>query len=507
MMDDFRQAHLIIRADANSAVGTGHVMRCLALAQGLQERGGKVLFAGRIASLSLQERISNEGFKYVDIRRPFPKSDDLELMLSLVKKGGMGDAQWIVVDGYHFTADYTRRLREAGAKVLLIDDYAHQEQYQADLLLNQNLGSEELTYTVNSDAVMLAGSKYVLLRHEFLRQKGNDSRNIPTVANRILVTLGGSDPDNVSFKIIEALELLDLPLLEVKIIVGPANPHLELLERRLGQVAFKCELLDNVKDMVPLMKWADIAITAGGSTCWELAYLGVPALILSVAENQLGVVEGMAAAGAGWSCGRSQNLQTDRLAGKIESLCNDGSRRQAMARAGHTLVDGRGSGRVVERMVSFPFSFRLAVVDDSRQLFDWANDPVVRKVSFRGDAIGWEEHQRWLRSKLNDEDCLFWIVRGQGGQLVGQVRFDITGDEAVISISLSDVMRNKGQGSKVIKLACEKIFVDQQICLVKALVKTENRQSIISFERAGFTRGSEEIIHGVPAMEMSLRDQ
>lgn len=498
--------YLIIRADAGVTMGTGHVMRCLALAQGWQEREGKVLFAGRIPSHSLQGRIRNEGFNYVDIRRPYPEHDDLELMLSLIKKGGMSDSQWVVVDGYHFTADYARCLREAGAKVLVIDDYAHQAGYQADLLLNQNLGSQELSYTINSDATILAGSNYVLLRREFLSDKCRDTGR-PTVASHILVTQGGSDPENVTLKVIEALERVDLPQLKVKIIVGPANSNREMLKNLLSKVSFPGEVFPAVGDMVPLMKWADMAITAGGSTCWELAYLGVPALILTVAENQFGVAEGMAAAGAGWNCGRSQTVQIDRLAGMIEELCNDGPKRQAMAWAGQKLVDGWGAERVVERMVSFPFSFRAVRADDCRLLFDWANDPVVRKASFLGEAIGWEEHQQWLRRRLNDENCLFWIVRGQGGQPAGQVRFDIAGDEAVISISLSRAMRNKGQGSKVIKLACRKLFAKRQICLVKAFVKIEHRQSIISFERAGFTWVSEEIIHGVSAVEMSLMDQ
>lgn len=494
---------LIIRADADATMGTGHVMRCLALAGEWQAQGGKAVFAGKIAAPSLLERISNEGFDVVDVGRSFPDPADLELMLSLIKKSGTAGNQWVVVDGYHFTADYVGCLRAAGAMVLVIDDYVHHGQYQADLLLNQNFGSESLRYPVNPGAIILAGSKYVLLRSEFLREKRGDTE-VPTVAGHILVTLGGADPDNFTLKVIEALDLLNLPELEVKIVIGSVNPYYNLIKKRMARVSFKGELLANVSNMAPLMTWADLALTAGGSTCWEFAFLGVPIIIFVVSENQRGVAAGLDAAEAGLNCAASRGMRTDTLAGKIKSLLYDKSRRQRMAQSGRKIVDGQGAMRVVRKMLLFSFRFRPAIEDDCRQLFEWANDPVIRNTSFHSEAIGWEEHQAWFESRRADEKCLLWIVEDQEGRPAGQLRFDIFGKKAVISISLSETARNKGLGSKVIKAACRLIFNNHRISQVKALVKEENRSSVVCFEKAGFIRSATEIMHGVPAVLMLL---
>ncbi len=503
----FSKASLLIRADAAAAIGTGHVMRCLALAQGWRDRGGKVIFAGHIAGHSLRQRIKSEGFGWVEIARPFPDPADLDVILALLKENSKDHEQWVVVDGYHFTADYTSCLREAGARVLLFDDYAHQEKYQTDLLLNQNVGGERLHYSINEDAVILAGSEYVLLRREFLRDNGRETRAEADVSRHILVTMGGSDPENATMKVIDALARVEQPGLDVKIVVGPVNQNRDFIARNLAERFFKAELLSKVEGMASLLKWADVAITSGGTTCWEAAYLGIPALIISVAENQLGVARGMAEAGAGWDCGQIQALSTNQLAGMINILSGNNLKRQEMARAGRQLVDGRGTMRVINRMAFFPFGFRPVTEDDCRLLFDWANDPVVRKSSFSSDKIAWQEHQKWFAAKLHEADIFFWIVLGRGGQPVGQVRFHVSGDEAVISISLRASMRNKGQGSMIIRAACARLWTERQNVTINAFVRKDNRPSAQAFGRAGFVDEGEQVMYGVPAVKMRLAGQ
>ncbi|MCK5230876.1 MAG: UDP-2,4-diacetamido-2,4,6-trideoxy-beta-L-altropyranose hydrolase, partial [Desulfobulbaceae bacterium] len=496
---------LIIRADADSRIGTGHVMRCLALAQGWQQHGGKVIFAGKITSVALQQKIMENGCTLVNVKQPFPALDDFELLRKLIQKNGPAACRWVVIDGYHFTADYAQCLRQAGAKILLIDDYAHQAEYSADLLLNQNSGSEGLVYKLNPDAVMLLGNKYVLLRREFLKEQNRKNKDVfPEKARHVLVTLGGADSENVTLKVIEALNLLELPQLEVKIIVGPANPYFDLLKDRMANVPFKGELVTDIKDMAPLMKWADVAITAGGSTCWELACLGVPALLIVLADNQLGVVREIANAGAGLNCGWAHKLQTDKLAARIHQLLADVNQQRLMANAGRKLVDGQGCIRVVEKMRYFPFSFRTINSDDCQLIFDWANDPVIRKASFCGGKIGWEEHKQWFRNKLDEKKLLFWIVSIHDEQLAGQVRFELSDDAGVISVSLSKEFRHKGLGSKLIRQACQKFFDVQGKTRVKACIKKDNEQSIKAFGRNGFKVAAEEVMHGYPAVVMSF---
>lgn len=154
----------------------------------------------------------------------------------------------------------------------------------------------------------------------------------------------------------------------------------------------------------------------------------------------------------------------------------------------------------------FLFTFRPAELEDCRQVFDWANDPVIRQASFHSSQIGWQEHAQWFERTLADRNTRFWIIMLHGHRPAGQVRFVKSGDEAVISISLAAGYRNAGLGSRAIKMACRRLFAMGGISLVSALVKKENEQSVKSFARAGFERMSEEMVHGVLTLKMSLRD-
>ena len=348
----FNNRRLIIRADADVSIGTGHVMRGLALAQTWRDCGGEVIFVGKIVS-ALQQKIKEHNCTYLEIKRPYPAADDLELMISLMRKSNGTYCQWIIVDGYHFTADYTECLRRAGAKVLLIDDNAHQKEYSADLLLNQNIGSDEFYYNLNQGAKLLLGTKYALLRHEFLKEQIKTDNIIPEEARHILVTLGGADSDNITLRVIEALDLLDCPKLKVKIVVGAANRHFNLLKDRMDYVSFQGKLITEVRNMAPLMTWADMAVTAGGSTCWELAYMGVAFIVIVVADNQERIAENLHKADCIHYWGWSYTLEKQKMRQSLTEIVFNKSERARLISNGSQLVDGQGSQRVLKVMEEF----------------------------------------------------------------------------------------------------------------------------------------------------------
>ncbi len=267
-----------IRADATTQIGFGHLMRCLALAQAWKKQGGKVTFISACESKSLRNRIANEGFQLVSIGEPYPDPADLETTLLSINNSSSNNS-WVVLDGYNFDTDYQQSIKNNGNLLLVIDDTAHIDRYVADIILNQNIIAEELIYSCEPETKLLLGTDYVLLRDELLAYK-NWKREIPKVAKKIIVTMGGSDSDNVTLKVLCALDQVDIDGLEIKAVVGTSNPHLDSLERIAEYNKHKIELLQNVFNMPDLMAWADMAISAGGSTCWELAYLGVPAILI-----------------------------------------------------------------------------------------------------------------------------------------------------------------------------------------------------------------------------------
>jgi len=345
--------NLIIRADANTYIGIGHVMRCIALAQAWQDQGGDVTFLSHCDSDGLRQRIIEESFEFIPIEKPHPDPYDLIQTLSVLKLHALRAPRsapcWLVLDGYHFGPDYQKAIHKAVYRVLVLDDYNHLPHYHADILVNQNIHTSSLHYSCDRNTVKLLGPEYALLRREFLKYS-NCRRKFPEKARKILVTMGGSDPDNVTLKVIKALNKLDDHDLEVKIVVGPSNPNIERLKSEISLSAFSFQLLASVKDMPAVMSWADISVTAGGSTCWEIAYMGLPNCTIVLADNQVPVAKILQKIRVSVNLGWFRSIDPTNFAQIIGRLVQDCGRREAMSVRGKSIITGRGSQNVVRAM-------------------------------------------------------------------------------------------------------------------------------------------------------------
>jgi UDP-2,4-diacetamido-2,4,6-trideoxy-beta-L-altropyranose hydrolase len=341
------QATLLIRADADTRMGTGHVMRCLALAQAWQDSGGRVRLAAASLTPALEARLRQEG---IAVERwdvaPGSEADAARLSQAIVQLR----APWVVVDGYQFTSEYQRAVKSAGGKLLVIDDYGHASPYMADLVLNQNVHAAKALYRQREPATrLLLGPSYALLRREFWSWR-TWQRVIPPVARRLLVTLGGSDPDNVTLRVIEAVAELDLDGLETIVVVGGSNPHVTALEAAAGGCRTAMRLVTDVTDMPHWMTWADAAVTAAGGTLWELAMLAVPSLTLILADNQEPAARYLDEHGIFSTLDWGPRATPGLIAGKLSHLLQSGDLRQQCSRKAAALVDGGGVFRVVEAM-------------------------------------------------------------------------------------------------------------------------------------------------------------
>jgi len=339
---------LFIRADGSPEMGTGHVMRCLALAQAWQTEGGEVHFIGE-GTEGLEKRLEEEGIAVRPLEStPGNEQDALET----ARKARDAGASWVVVDGYHFDGSYQHRLQKEGLRVLFLDDYGHAERYEADLVLNQNIDAEASLYADTSDDTeLLLGPRYALLRKEFWPWR--EPRRTPqSEANRVLVTLGGADPDNCTKAVVEALNLVDDDGLRCTVVVGGSNPHRASVEAAAERIGGSMDFRSNVEDMASLMAEHDIAVSAGGSTCWELAFMGIPTVILVLADNQHGIAEGSDEAGTALNLGWHEEIEKEEIADQVETLLRNEVKRLQMAREAQKLVDGRGVERVFEEMIS-----------------------------------------------------------------------------------------------------------------------------------------------------------
>jgi len=336
--------NLLIRADANSQIGTGHLMRCLALAQAWQDRGGKVVFITACESGVLRKRLVAEGFQVISIEKPCPALEDWERTSQVLAQYPRA---WVVLDGYHFDSLYQLRIKETGHPLLVIDDMAHLEHYYADIVLNQNLHARDLKYSCEPYTRLLLGTKYVLLRREFLKWQGW-KREIPEIARKVLVTLGGADPDNVTLKVIEALQQIGVDGLEAVVIAGMANPHLEGLRSVVRNIRFPIHLETCVNNMPRLISWADVAIIAAGGTLWELLFMGCPAISYARNEFQSDVLEMLAKDDIVLGLGSIYQATSREMAAAIEKVMRCRSKRWWMSLSGELIIDGKGASRAIE---------------------------------------------------------------------------------------------------------------------------------------------------------------
>jgi len=484
-------------------MGTGHVMRCIALGQAWQDAGGRVFFASCCESDGIRNRIREEGFTLVELPGAYPGSEeDLSTTLELATQAG---AAWIVVDGYHFDLAYQQALRAAGLRLLLIDDYNHLPQYECDLLLNQNINADKLAYRINSDAKQLLGTHYALLRHGFSPGLEKKERGFPDLGTHVLVTLGGADPDNATLSVVDALRQLDVPGLQAKVIVGSANPHGEILQEITGGQGSSIELLGSVANMPELMRWADIAVSAGGSTCWELCCLGVPFMTLVLAENQSGLAAELDRRGIAPCLGCAPPVET--IAKAIGHLLPDHDARVRCSAAGKELVDGFGAERVLRLPVKEsgldPFRDRLALRPaterDMERFWTWANDPTVRENCYNPAPISMETHRAWFSGKLDSDDTMLLVLE-LDGRAAGQIRYDRCGDTAVVGLSIDRRFRGLELSRKIIELSLAHAFSKLEVGTVQAEVFVSNKSSQSAFLNTGFELMRACEIKGVPSL-------
>ncbi|BAW97774.1 glycosyltransferase family 28 protein (plasmid) [[Synechococcus] sp. NIES-970] len=342
----------MIRADASSQIGTGHVMRCLALAQALQASDFIVTFLMMGATSPLEERLATNDIR---IKYALAKPGSFEDAKQTVHLTQQLQAEWIIVDGYQFGAQYQKILKQAGLKVLFFDDYGHVQHYCADIVLNQNLGANPDWYRHReSYTQLLLGCSYTLLRKEFWSWRGWQREILP-VAKKILVTLGGSDPDNVTLKAIHALQQIKNTELDILVVVGGTNPHYVQLQEAVQTMTLNLRLVKNVANMPELMAWADLAIAAGGSTNWELAFMGLPTVVITLADNQRDIAQKLDQLGVVINLGWHLDVTKGAIAQAVSHLLQNSQQQQAMSQKAQQLIDGKGSQRVIEAMQRLTF--------------------------------------------------------------------------------------------------------------------------------------------------------
>jgi UDP-2,4-diacetamido-2,4,6-trideoxy-beta-L-altropyranose hydrolase len=489
---------LLLRADADTRMGTGHVMRCLALAERWQDTGGTAHLLTRASAEGLLQFVASRGVLVSRLPAALSLADDGAATARLA--GSLG-ADWLVIDGYHFDHVYQAAFTRAGLRTLVIDDMADLPSYEATALLNQNIGAESYDYQRAPQTLQLLGPRYVNLRRQFDPWRAHP-RTAPDIARRVLVTLGGADPDNLTATVISALDRVEIPGLEARVIVGAANPHMDSL-RAIAEKASRVQisLLSSVTDMPAHMAWADMAIAAGGTTCFELLFMGLPSLLLVLAANQIPSVRDLHALGAAQDLGAMPAASADAIAAAVGDLASRQPARRAMSELGRAIVDGYGGVRVLSCLALLStatqeWRLRPAALDDAFLVWQWANEPGARANSFHTEPIPWERHLAWYRGRLASADCRIWLLERYGAP-AGVIRYDRSSPHAAeISYSVARSQRGLGIGTRLLVMSQELALSELGVRQIDGTVFESNIASARSFLKAGYAQAEAKTLAG-----------
>jgi len=355
---------VLFRVDASLEIGSGHVMRCLTLAEEFQKRGAEVQFVCREHDGNLCGLIDEKGFPVRRLAIQTGWEDNEEHTLAHASWLGSGwrqDAEqtlefigalearpdWLIIDHYAIDHRWEAILRPYVKRIMAIDDLADRE-HDCDLLLDQNLGREKGDYVdlVPVNCNILTGPKYALLRPEFaaLREYSLSRRTVSRV-DHLLISMGGVDRDNATAQVLEALKQCNLPQgCHISVVMGPHAPWLEQVCELATEMPWQTEALQNVRDMAQLMAESDLAIGAAGVTAWERCALGLPSLLVVLGENQRGGANALEQCGAVLSLGGLSSFYK-KLPSRLDTLLSEGNL-NLMQHACSVLVDGEGTERV-----------------------------------------------------------------------------------------------------------------------------------------------------------------
>jgi len=494
---------LLLRCDVDERMGLGHLTRSLALGNCWRSFGGRVLLLTRRSSRAFLRRIPALAVPVKFLANDMPPGADGSYTAAVARSHC---AAWVMADGYHLTGVFQRALTRGGARWGAFDDLGLEPFEGASLIINQNPGARAFSSRYPRSSLLLCGPKFIQLRPDVAKAKPRIRRG---AVRRILLTLGGRNRLGDFLRVLSVFPSeLDAET-EITVVLGPrmSRPEPEAVRQ-----AFRRDVtwIYSPRDWVSLLNRADIAVTAAGVTAWELAFLGVPSILIATAENQVNSAKGLSKAGAACWAGMISACALDRVRKHLLRLGTDPPLCRRMGAAARKFVDGRGGSRVASVLWSSfgggavgMFRLRRARAGDARDLWRFANEPSVAARRRSRRPIGWRSHSEWFNEKVSSPRSCHWVIEA-GGVIAGQIRYDLADDRdgAVISYSVWPLFRKRGLGTRLIRSTWRLAMKELRTRSVSGFVHEDNLASRRSFLRAGFR----EIGEAPPGMLQFFRE-
>lgn len=436
---------IVFRVDASQEIGWGHAMRCVALADAYASRGASVGFISASWPDPLHRLIVARRFDFQRLPQFDAvdwKSDAEATIFAL--KSEKKSVDWFVVDHYQLDHRWEEYVANGGMGLFVIDDLANRP-HACAALLDQTLDRVPAEYAqiVPPMCKLLLGSQYALLRPQFLRARAAALARRDSVQRieRILVSLGATDVRKLMPTILAGIASSGMRI-AVDLMVGVEGGDWGVLLHEFRSRVGSLNVIVGTEDVADVMTRADLAIGAAGTSSWERCALGLPTLILTVAENQHCVAESLVKAGAAEHLGLWSHVSPETISTAINRLVDDIQALRTMSAKAASICDGRGTDRVClvlgqeatatdERTVTL----RLASAQDELCIYRWQADPRTRRFARNPSTPSLEEHSRWIEQSLIDPDRLLMILEHEG-EPAGVLRLDATEGSDIREISI-----------------------------------------------------------------------
>ncbi|MCI5059435.1 MAG: UDP-2,4-diacetamido-2,4,6-trideoxy-beta-L-altropyranose hydrolase [Alphaproteobacteria bacterium] len=435
--------NIVFRCDASPVIGSGHLMRCLTLADVFSAKNWQCSFISSAESVeTFSAIIKKSGYPFLPADSA-PKSTDL-----------------LVIDHYGLGLEYEKSAREWSKYILVLDDLADRP-HDCDILIDQTYGRAEEDYKslVPENCRILTGAQYAILRPQFgeLRAQAQEkrARQERTLEN-LLISLGSTNLHNITGKILSAFVEAknDLSPLQIHVVLGSKAAHIEEVRKTIEALnqagRHNVTLHQDVENMAELMLEADLAIGAGGTTSWERCTLGLPTILIEIADNQKQTAQALATHGAIINLGWHEDVTLADILKTITELQQTPQALQSLSQKAFEICDGGGTQKILNHLkalisTSPDIRLRPARLEDAQLLLDWRNDPATRQASLNTDIIAYEDHVKWFKGVLEDQNRHLYIATHDNHD-VGTIRADLTPETGAYNLSWSVAPEHQGKG-------------------------------------------------------------
>lgn len=344
---------VLFRADSSAEFGMGHLMRVLGLAQAAREAGIKPVVVTQILPGHGADLVRRKGFSVIELPSGIKYSDDARVTAEAAKANGV---HWVVLDLHHAKTlgapaifmQYLDLLKETGLKVAVIEGMGAEclsqvQVLNADMVIVPYFGAETLKYQLRPGTKLLCGAAYFVLRDEFTRN-ARQARVTAAQVKRVLISMGGGDTAHANQKVLRAIGAIQGLNIHIKV-TG------QLAQDDIKQCPYPVEVIAKSQDMPGLITWADIAVIGSGLTRYETAFLGTPALVVSLNSVHASIVDAFARSGAITHAGIEDQVDSADIARCLREMMDDYNLRAQMAQCGRALIDGQGAARIIKELV------------------------------------------------------------------------------------------------------------------------------------------------------------